>query len=110
VSRFFHVSSSRNRESIQAHGLDCSRMGAARGIAGSTTPEQDGCFLCLDEFEMEWFVNSINNTGGSVDVWEVAGVAENELVEAMGGFLYLPRIVEPGHLTLWRKDCPPPRV
>jgi hypothetical protein len=81
-------------------------MGAAPGIAGSRTPEQAGCFLCLDEFEMEWFVNTTNNTGGSVDVWVVEGVAENELVEA-GGFCYLPRTVEPEQLTLWRKDCPP---
>jgi hypothetical protein len=83
-------------------------MSAARGIAGSRTPEQDGCFLCLDEYEMEWFVNSINNTGDSVDVWIVEGVAENELIETMGGFSYLPRTVEPEHLTLWRRDCPPP--
>jgi hypothetical protein len=59
---------------------------------------------------MEWFVNTINNTGDSVDVWVVAGVTENELVEEMGGFSYLPRTVEPEHLMLWRKDCPPPRV
>jgi hypothetical protein len=84
-------------------------MGAVPGIAGSRTPEQAGCFFCLDEFEVEWFVNTINNTGDSVDVWVVEGVAENELVEAMGGYFYLPRTVEPEYLTLWRSDCPPPR-
>ena len=51
MSRLFHVTSSLNRESIQAHGLDWRRMGAARGIAGSSAPEQAGCFLCLNEFE-----------------------------------------------------------
>jgi len=47
--RLFHVSSAANRKSILAHGLDWTRMGAARGIAGSTTPEQEGVFLCRDE-------------------------------------------------------------
>lgn len=41
----FHVSSSHNRASIGAHGLDWDRMGAAPGIAGSPVPEQEGCFL-----------------------------------------------------------------
>src|SRR5262245_2827437 len=95
----FHVTSSRNRDSIETHGLDWSRMGAAPGIAGSRAPEQPGCFLCLDEFEMEWFVDTINNTGGTVDAWVVDGVAEGELVEASGGFFYLPRTVEPEQLT-----------
>jgi len=40
-----------NRESILAHGLDWTRMGAAPGIAGSPVPEDDGVFLCRDEFE-----------------------------------------------------------
>jgi hypothetical protein len=48
MPRLFHVSSAANRKSILAHGLDWTRMGAARGIAGSTTPEQEGVFLCRD--------------------------------------------------------------
>ncbi len=47
----FHVTSAVNRESILAHGLDWTRMGAAPGIAGSPVPEDDGVFLCRDEFE-----------------------------------------------------------
>ena len=35
MTRLFHVSSALNRESILAHGLDWTRMGAAPGIAGS---------------------------------------------------------------------------
>lgn len=107
MSRLFHVTSSLNRESIQAHGLDWSHMAAARGIAGSSVPEQAGCFLCLDEFEMEWFVK-MNNTGGTVDVWAVEGVEPNDLVESPEGHLYLPRTIGAELLTLWRSDCPPP--
>lgn len=36
VQIMFHVSSVLNRRSIQSYGLDSSRMGAARGIAGGT--------------------------------------------------------------------------
>jgi len=67
MDRLFHVTSSRNRESIRTYGLDWTRMADARGIAGSRAPEQEGCFVCLGEFEMEWFVD-MNNTGGTVDV------------------------------------------
>lgn len=42
-------------------------MGAAPGIAGSRTPEQQGCFLAPDEETAEWFVQ-MSNTGGPVDV------------------------------------------
>lgn len=48
-------------------------------IAGSSAPEQAGCFLCLNDFEMEWFVKTINTTGGPVDVWAVDGVDEKDL-------------------------------
>src|SRR5260221_14485904 len=44
----FHLSSAADRDSILAHGLDWTRMGAAPGIAGSTAPEADGVFLCAD--------------------------------------------------------------
>jgi hypothetical protein len=38
-------------------------MGAARGIAGSMAPEENGVFLCRDEFEARFFTD-LNNTGG----------------------------------------------
>ena len=69
----FHVSSAANRESILAHGLDWTRMGVARGLAGSTAAEEEGVFLCRDQFEARFFVD-MNNTGGPVDVWAVTGV------------------------------------
>jgi hypothetical protein len=102
----FHVSSSRNRESILAHGLDWQRMAGVRGIAGSQEPEQEGCFLCLNEHEVEWFVR-INNTGGPVDVWAVEAVDEQELLESPEGHFYVPRAIPPGRLTLLRADIPP---
>lgn len=104
--RLFHVTSSSNRDSIAEHGLDWARMTAARGIAGSDRPEQQGCFLCLDEFEADWFVE-MNNTGGPVDVWAVAGVDPDDLHESPEGHFYLPRRVTPADLVLLRRDIPP---
>jgi hypothetical protein len=76
-------------------------MAAARGIAGSDSPEQQGCFLCLDD-EVEWFVG-MNNTGGPVDVWAVDGVDPSELRESPEGYFYLPRRIAPAALELVRR-------
>jgi hypothetical protein len=103
VQRLYHVTSVLNRDSIAAHGLDWTRMGAAPGIAGSRTPEEAGCFLCLDEFEASFFLR-INNTGGPVDVWAIEGVEYEELVEPPNGFHYLPRRVPATQVTLYRRD------
>lgn len=101
-----HVTSSRNRASITENGLDWTRMGPAPGIAGSSAPEVEGCFLCVDFGEDEWFVR-LNNTGGPVDVWEVAGVSREELLISPQGHAYIARAVAPGHLKLLRQDLPP---
>jgi len=103
MTRLFHVSSSSNRASILDNGLDWALMERARGIAGSDRPEQEGCFLCLDEREVAWFVR-MNNTGGTVDVWAVDGIEENSLVESPEGHYFLPRPVPPSQLTLHRTD------
>jgi hypothetical protein len=100
MASLFHVSSSANRASIRAHGLDWARMGAARGIAGSTRPEVEGCFLA-DEHELPFFVR-MNNTGGAVDVWAVQGIAEDRLVTSPTGYRYFPGVVEPAAVTLVR--------
>ncbi|TFV45105.1 hypothetical protein E4P43_18055 [Blastococcus sp. TF02A-35] len=102
----WHVTSTRNRASIQAHGLDWRRMGAAPGIAGSSVPEQEGCFLALSEFDSDFFVR-MNNTDGPVDVWAVDGVDEGQLLESSEGFRYLPAVIPPERLRLVRKDLPP---
>jgi hypothetical protein len=99
VVTLFHVSSSSNRDSIRRHGLDWTLMGAARGIAGSHSPEISGVFLCLDEFEVGWFVQ-LNNTGGPVDVWTVTGISEGQLLEAGTGHMYFPGKIPPVHLDL----------
>lgn len=66
MSRLFHVTSSSNRASIDAHGLDWQRMGAARGIAGSIVPEVDGIFVCTDASDVDFFVriNKHRRAGG----------------------------------------------
>jgi hypothetical protein len=106
VGRLFHVSSSLNRESIRRHGLDWTRMAAAPGIAGSREPEQPGCFLCVDEWETDWFVR-MNNTGGTVDVWAVEGIDQTELVLSPEGHTYLPATVPPEQVSLLRSDIEP---
>jgi hypothetical protein len=103
---YFHVSSSRNRASIAKYGLDISRMGAARGIAGSYSPEQQGCFLALDEYERRWFVQ-VNNTGGSVDVWAVSGVDRDDLVISPENYHFLPGRIPPDRVRLVENDIPP---
>jgi hypothetical protein len=99
VSPLFHVTAELNRDSITKHGLDWTRMGAARGIAGSHRAEAEGVFLCSDEHEADYFVE-MSNTGGPVDVWAVSGVSEKELVPYGTGYWYLPRRIPPEDLTL----------
>ncbi|MER6785819.1 hypothetical protein ABT330_14575 [Streptomyces sp. NPDC000658] len=105
TSRLFHVSSVLNRRSIAQHGLDWTRMGAARGIAGSRRPEVEGIFVCRDE-ETEFFLQ-INNTGGPVDLWSVDGVDEGLLLDNGNGFFYLPGRIPAARVRLVRSDIPP---
>jgi hypothetical protein len=81
--RYFHVTSSLNRSSIRANGLHWRLMAAAPGIAGSGAPEQEGCFLCLDD-HADWFVR-MNNTGGPVDVWALDGISEDDPLDVEFG-------------------------
>lgn len=103
VTQLFHVSSSQNRQSISKHGLDWRRMAAAPGIAGSRRPEQEGCFLCVHDWEVDWFVR-MNNTGGPVDVWAVVGIDEESLVKSPEGHYFLREPIAPQRLTLVRQD------
>jgi hypothetical protein len=106
VPLFFHVTSVANRASIEEHGLDWRRMGAARGIAGSTRPEQEGCFLAPDEDTTDYFVR-MNNTGGPVDVWVVEGIDDLDLVTSPNGYDYFPGVIPRENLRLARQDVPP---
>jgi hypothetical protein len=105
VARLFHVTSVHNRASIAEHGLDWTRMSAARGLAGSRQPEQQGCFL-TDELTVDWFVR-LNNTGGPVDVWAVDDVDEDQLLSSPEDYRYLPEPISPDRLTLVRRDIKP---
>jgi len=109
MAHLFHVTSVLNRESILAHGLDWTRMGAAPGIAGSSLPEEDGVFLCRDEFEAGFFVQ-MNNTGGPVEVWAVADIGEEQLITSGSGFCYFPARIPRSQVTLadWRAQEPAP--
>jgi hypothetical protein len=78
-------------------------MADAPGIAGSRQPEEEGCFLCMNDFEVSFFLR-INNTGGPVDVWAVEGINEEELVTPPNGFQYVPSRIPPTQLSLYRRD------
>jgi len=78
-------------------------MGAAKGIAGSPTPEQEGCFVARDEFEADFFVRFARE--GTVDVWAVEGIDASELVESPEGFTYVPRRIPAEDLQLDRADA-----
>ena len=105
MPRMFHVSSAANRASIREHGLDWTRMQAARGIAGSRRPEADGIFLCADEHEAQYFVR-LNNTGTAVDVWQVEGIDERALLPNGSGYFFLPARIPPERVSLLRTAPP----
>lgn len=100
---FFHVTASANQESIDQHGLDWKRMGAATGIAGSVGPEQEGCFLCRGDWEADWFVR-MGSHWGPVDMWAVVGIEESELLESPEGHYFVPFAIPRSQLTLVRKN------
>lgn len=106
TATMYHVSSSRNRQSIADHGLDWRRMGAAPGIAGSRTPEQPGCFLAQDEHTRDWFIR-MNNTGGPVDVWEVADVRWEDLQDSPEGYVFFPGVIGVERLRLLQRHLLP---
>ena len=68
----YHVTSTRNRDSILRHGLDWARMGGEPGVAGSRAAEGPCVFLARDIEEAEWFVSMSKSNHRAVDVWEVA--------------------------------------
>jgi hypothetical protein len=110
----FHVTSTRNRESILEHGLDWTRMGDQPGIAGSEAAEGARVFLSRDMEEAEWFVSMSASHHRSVDIWEVTLPDEfdvwDEIPPAptygeMDGFLFTTQPIPRDRLRLVRKDC-----
>jgi hypothetical protein len=68
--------------------------------------EEEGVFLCRDEFEAGFFVR-MNNTGAQ-RMWSVADIDEQDLIDAVSGFSYLPARIprNPGPLTDWLSEQP----
>ena len=102
MTRMFHVSSVHNRPSIQAHGLDWTRMSGTAGIAGSRRPEVEGIFLSPDHFTAQFFVRM--SADRPVDIWAVDDVDPEDLVESDSGFSYLPYRIDRKRLTLHDQD------
>jgi hypothetical protein len=114
----FHVSSTRNRESILHHGLDWRRMGDQPGIAGSPAAEGACVFLADDMDTAEWFVSMGRSHHRSVDIWEVTLPEDLDLEEIdtwadvppagpygeIDGFLCTTEPIPPDRLRLVRKD------
>jgi hypothetical protein len=72
--RYWHVSPSVNRASIERHGLDWRRMAATGGIANdpemeTLTPEAECVWLCVSLDDAHWFRELTSHP--AVDVWEV---------------------------------------
>jgi hypothetical protein len=111
----YHVSSSRNRESIQRHGLDWKRMQGQRGVAGSDGPERAGVFLASDLWTAEWFVQMSRTKHQSVDIWEVTLPHDVDLdaeeppaglpYGVMDGFMHTTEPVPPDRVRLLRADA-----
>jgi hypothetical protein len=108
----WHVTSAVNRASIDAHGLDWSRMGAVGGIAAGSgapggyrhRPELEGVFLCGTWDDVEFFLSF----GGHplVDVWEVQ-VEDLAVEDAPDGWLVCRASIPRSRIRLVRSDLPP---
>jgi hypothetical protein len=110
----FHVTSTRNRESIREHGLDWTRMLDQPGIAGSPGPERAAVFLARDVEEAEWFVRLGGSNHRSMDIWEATLLDDFDPWDdeppatgygMMDGFLYTTQPIPAGRVRLFRKDC-----
>jgi hypothetical protein len=115
----FHVSSTRNRESILQHGLDWTRMLDQPGIAGSPGAEGPYVFLAEDMDLAEWFVSMSRSHHRSVDIWEVTLADHVDLPDdvykwgdalpvgpyrQIDGFLCTTQAIPPDRVRLVRKD------
>jgi hypothetical protein len=109
----WHVTSALNRASINAHGLDWTRMGATGGVAAGgpapdghrSGPEMPAVFLCGTWDDVEFFLQF----GGHpmVDVWEVQ-VAGLTLEDGPDGWLLCRAAIPRPRIRLVRTDVPAP--
>jgi hypothetical protein len=105
TGQMFHVTAAANRDSIRWHGLDWRRMGAAPGIAGSTSPELPAVFACGERDDVSFFLNMARTPA---DVWaiDMAGLwAEN----GPGGWWIICQPIGPERLVLTGRDISPVR-
>jgi len=104
---WFHATATRNRSSIQRHGLDWARM-VPPGIAGSLAAETAGVFLCSDLEGAEWFAGMCRDTTADIwsatlrDVWLESAPAGN------GGahWMICPHLIPASQIHLVRQDIP----
>jgi hypothetical protein len=68
AGEMFHVTATTNRDSIQRHGLDWTRMCGAPGVAGSRDPELPVVFLCGSRFDVDFYLRMARVP---CDVWAV---------------------------------------
>lgn len=109
----WHVSSVLNRESIQTHGLDWTRIGATGGVARGTVPspgagfepEMPVVFLCDSWGAVEFFVTFGQHR--LVDVWE-ADTDGLALEDGPDGWLISRSPIPAARLRLVRRDVPAP--
>lgn len=105
----FHTSPSRNRPSIERHGLDWRHM-VPPGIAGSLKPEAPGIFLAEDFGDMAWFIGFRDEP---CDVWavDVNGLWLEGAAESDGGaslhWALVCEPVPPTRLRLLHRDARP---
>lgn len=101
-SEVFHASAVANRDSIRRHGLDWRRMGAARGIAGSTKPELPGIFICDCMEDISFFLHMARC---ATDVWSVD--ADGLWCETgPSGWWVISQPIGPERLRLVARDIP----
>jgi hypothetical protein len=109
----FHVTSTRNRESILQHGLDWRRMLDQPGIAGSESAEGACVFLAGDIEEAEWFVSISRSNHKSVDIWEVTLPGDVDMwgdtppvapYREIDGYICTTEPIPPDRVRLVRKD------
>jgi hypothetical protein len=113
VARYFHVTSSLNRDSIERNGLDWRLMEAAHGVAGIVDlrphrAEVEGIYLCEGDFEVDWFAEmAIGQGHPAVDVWEVSLPDGADLVESDNGYRYYPEPIARTAIRLVKQDWSP---
>ena len=104
---WYHATASRNRSSIQRHGLDWSRM-VPPGIAGSLAAETAGVFLCSDLEGAEWFAGMCRDA--TADIWSATlhGVWLESAPAGNGGahWIICPHVIPARQIQLVRRDIP----